>query len=739
MTRTSHPIERDRCFQLCQLGRPAIRERTRVIRALILVALSAFPLTAQTFGPEIPVSAPAYGLVTTARAVANASNGSGFLVVWSSEGSVFSSRVTLNGDLLEPAGVPLTRGGSSPVLAASAGGDYLVVTTGGSRIVRADGTVEASFELDFGCEGTPSLLLSTGTHYLAARNGCAGILDDEARFVRAVTSASAWESNLTGAADPGGFVVGSLQSGTDNLPHPLVTRIDLEGREIFRTSFPEIVTTGLDVGTNGEESLVAWTDPFGFHAARLDKDGRILDADILLSVLPGSAKITTRGKDFLLIARHGVDLRAAVLRDGVLVSDHVINRAVMSDLSVASAGSTHLISTIEEVEPIDSRGASFYGSISRLFNPDTMEIERVLPTGFAAASQAAPAAASDGQNLLIAWEEFDREKGLTSVLVNLVGPSGPLFPDGLELYDFPTPQSVPAVGFDGVNYLVVWEDYQRIFGQFVSRNRELVGDRFLIAEGGKRPRLSFSGTEYLVAWRKPFFPSEIRATRVTPAGVMLDAPPITIAQAFGDDLQVGWNGDRFILIWVDALDCFRCTLLQVSGATYDPDTEEVTYFEPPLYGPAPVFWDINPVLTCTNTGCVVVFDDSLPFHLDPGIRIVRLPRTVSSGGRARPVSRLSIRMTERLLDGGGRPFVVEGEGEGFDVFVLRAESTILVELDDSGRTVAQREIPEAPVNFLREPFSSLLRVGSRLVWMYARATHDTTYGGAQRVFVRFGN
>lgn len=70
-------------------------------------------------------------------------------------------------------------------------------------------------------------------------------------------------------------------------------------------------------------------------------------------------------------------------------------------------------------------------------------------------------------------------------------------------------QELPAVAWDGTNYLVVWEDGRieiyDIFGQRINPSGGLVGGNFLINTTSgmlhASPALDWDGSHYLVAWQ----------------------------------------------------------------------------------------------------------------------------------------------------------------------------------------------------------------------------------------------
>ena len=117
-------------------------------------------------------------------------------------------------------------------------------------------------------------------------------------------------------------------------------------------------------------------------------------------------------------------------------------------------------------------------------------------------------------------------------------------PTGQVLDEFPISsaaetQFLPAVSFDGTNYMVVWTD-QRMGGQ----NYDIYGARVTTSgtvldpagipiatssHAEEYPQLVFDGSNYMVVWETILLPAsnpptafEIRGSRVSPAGVVLD-------------------------------------------------------------------------------------------------------------------------------------------------------------------------------------------------------------------------
>ncbi len=175
------------------------------------------------------------------------------------------------------------------------------------------------------------------------------------------------------------------------------------------------------------------------------------------------------------------------------------------------------------------------------------------PSGFAVCGagddQYSAAVGFDGANFLVAWEDY-RGGGWDDIYGARVTPSGTVLdPSGFVISHGDRDQCYPEVGFDSTNFLVVWEDYRNvnggdIYGARVTPSGTVLdpsGIAISTASSGQYcPALGFVGGSYLVAWEDYRSSShwDIYGSRVTPQGTVLDSAGLAISQAASDQYSV---------------------------------------------------------------------------------------------------------------------------------------------------------------------------------------------------------
>jgi hypothetical protein len=192
--------------------------------------------------------------------------------------------------------------------------------------------------------------------------------------------------------------------------------------------------------------------------------------------------------------------------------------------------------------------------------------------GFAVSTVALPrsfaAVASDGTNDLVVWE--DNNGGNTQVRATRMTPGGTVLdPIALPLSPSSLIDKRPAVAFDGTNYLVVWDEFRSGPTLDIRGTRVTPGGAVLDPAGiaisavpgvgnlETDPAIAFDGTNYLVVWTdsRPGSTTDVFGTRVTPGGTVLDGVttgiPISTAANNQAGAAVAFDGTNYLVVWGD--------------------------------------------------------------------------------------------------------------------------------------------------------------------------------------------
>ena len=194
------------------------------------------------------------------------------------------------------------------------------------------------------------------------------------------------------------------------------------------------------------------------------------------------------------------------------------------------------------------------------------------------------AVGSDGAYFLVAWYDGRRdERELYAARVSRTGtlldPGGLLLATGVD-------EAPPAIGFDGVNYLVVWSDDDAcdIHGARIACTGAVLDPGGFAISSAPRsqrtPRLAFDGANYLVAWadeRNWQYHYEIFCARVAPSGAVLDPDgiPVSTSDAWRDMGGLVFNGSDFVVVWTQSRagtgQDVLASRVSVSGVVLDPE------------------------------------------------------------------------------------------------------------------------------------------------------------------------
>jgi hypothetical protein len=204
----------------------------------------------------------------------------------------------------------------------------------------------------------------------------------------------------------------------------------------------------------------------------------------------------------------------------------------------------------------------------------------VLPTNPTAAGGQWAVSYGGGYYLVLWQEEVDPSNHQRDIRAIRVRPGdGAVVPPVISVPAHASPESFPAAAFDGTNFLVVWQDQRS--GTPVYGNRIRASDGALLdgADGfrigtsatGQRPAVAFGSGIYLVAWQAT--PSLLVGVRIRPADrAALDAtdlPLVPVSTGSVDIPRLTHDGTHFVMAWrnIGLDDVWRFRAVRIDPAT----------------------------------------------------------------------------------------------------------------------------------------------------------------------------
>jgi hypothetical protein len=210
-------------------------------------------------------------------------------------------------------------------------------------------------------------------------------------------------------------------------------------------------------------------------------------------------------------------------------------------------------------------------------------------------------AATLGGTTLVVWEELDSVIGARVTAQGAVldptgiavGPEGGLRPDvaagtgqylavwsrsdgvqaarvasdGTDLDSPPiqvraAPVDVPEVGvaFDGTNYLVAWAEFhaattEDVYAARISSAGTVLDTTPIAISTGvgsaRHPDVAWDGTNFTVVWDETGTLIDVKAARVSPAGVLQGVFAVSAAANDQTDPAVAWGGTEYLVTWSD--------------------------------------------------------------------------------------------------------------------------------------------------------------------------------------------
>ena len=325
---------------------------------------------------------------------------------------------------------------------------------------------------------------------------------------------------------------------------------------------------GPAVAFDGTNFLAVWADlrnptpqeqfSYDIYAARITPDGAVLDVTGIPIAqdyphVP-APDVAFDGTNFLVVWNGGSIYGARVSPDGVVLDlqPFVVGGVEHSSGPAISAGGGSSLVTWETCV------TNCAGPPPRVFQTQGA---RVSPSGVVLDSieigppnfgidPHRPDVAFDGTNHLVVWQQGNVFPLQYNVLARRVSPAGTAVGEAFPITSQAGSEESPAVGFDGTNFLAVWNTDPVSSTGRVRGARVTPGAVVLDASGfdistarGSAPTVAFDGRNHFVAWASPTGPvndnDPLLGRRVRPDGSLVDRVVRSLGQGLNPSLGAG--------------------------------------------------------------------------------------------------------------------------------------------------------------------------------------------------------
>lgn len=606
-------------------------------------------------------------------------------------------------------------------------------------------------------------------------------------------------------------------------------RIDRDGRLLDARPLAIAGTGDVSSGaaaTAGGRTLIVWDrhamteGKEALGATLLDEDGEVLiDRVTIASGLDHDIVVASNGNGFLAtwLRWNGTNqmlMVASISRDGVVGTPRQVNLSTAAPLIAANNGEylvTYATATRNLVmERFDTNGNSLGASAPTIGLTDSMTAFALGPygsgyiytyatwEGFSRAllvdrggnvfenrifnvSHGSMAFASNGSVTAVVWPEADsRYAQPVRMYARVLDEQG-----APTLISRSAPwQSEVRAATNGNGYLAAFLDWPAGRSLRVARvsanGARLDGDGILIDDANVQEpaQVAFDGSNYVVAWKRAN-QCELRVTRVTPDGALLDGPRGRVTVPACADFAIGSNGTETLLVWNEfgsdqQWSIFAQRLKQ--DGTLDPSilripardhfgsqfsiawshgTWLVAWREAYVAVPQWQFpiYQYNVLATRISAGGTLL--DGVPIVVAESILEESVPAVAASDRdffvawrEIQPARRSNILARRIGLDGVPGTVVEVGQGNvdfryttSIELSVLPAGANYLVAWEDEGDlfTATAGSGIRTPLTASRddERNVTLLPSPAGLAAFYERVAGESEYGKVSRAFVRF--
>jgi hypothetical protein len=357
------------------------------------------------------------------------------------------------------------------------------------------------------------------------------------------------------------------------------------------------------VAYDGTNYFVVWTDGrYGggqtdVFGARVTTAGAVLDtAGIAVrtgAYLQQSPVLAFDGSNYLVAWQHLIvtgyaDIHASRVSTSGVVLDSIVVCAADSEQAapaVAFDGTNYFVVWQDERNgPSDDIYGARVSTAGSVLDPGGIVVSS------AGTWQEAPALAFDGTNYLVSWQDLRTMSN--DIYAARVNPGGTVLDStGFVVSEATNTQSLPALAFDGINYLAVWNDARSgtsgdIYGARIGPGGAVL-DPYGIAVTAKinsqsNPAVAFDGTNYLLAWSDDRNGDrDIYGARVSQTGALLDTAALAVSIASGDQdyPTIAFDGTNYLVAWEDERGSYSdvyCSRVTTDGSVLDPSGKPVS-------------------------------------------------------------------------------------------------------------------------------------------------------------------
>jgi len=272
-----------------------------------------------------------------------------------------------------------------------------------------------------------------------------------------------------------------------------------------------------------------------------------------------------------------------------------------------------------------------------------------LPINYSYSLQDSPAVAWNGTHYLVVWTDLSagwNEEDLYMTLVTANGQS--LWPDGVPLCNHSGASTDAAVGWDGTNFLAVWQDSRNgddldIYAARVAPDGTVLDPNgFPVCQAPDNQMnvaLAWNGSHYLIVWSSGRWGTDIYGALYDPAGVGSPVEfPICQAGGLQDHPAVTWDGANFLVAWHDQrsgqADIYAAHVTPL-GLVLEPDGFPVVASETR---------ELYPAVACAGGSCLIAYQlrddhdspDVMGALLNPGGLVTVFPISAHAGDEQLP-------------------------------------------------------------------------------------------------------